>query len=498
MSDSLENYANWRRAYDPTGTLHETPAGRPAERLLQAVWSRQRICRDTLRTTDGRALRVLHPGFWNREAGPDFRGAVLAFDDTGPVEGDVEVDLSSDGWRGHGHDRNPAFTNVILHVVWEAASVKPARQPILVLRNYLDAPLAELCHLLEGELPPPLSEDQQGRCSAPLRVLDRAQLGRLLREAARVRLEARASQLCARARQAGWERALTEGLLRGLGYKHNAWPMQRLGELVPRLRPDAEREGRAGTVRHWLALLLGVGGLLPAEVAGDTNAGRQLRGLWDIWWRERDRFNDCILPARVWRLAGIRPANHPQRRLALAAQWLADTSLFKRLEEWFGQVAAAAEADTISGCVSELAGRLRQTLEVPRDAFWSCHWTLRSKPMPQPRPLLGATRVTDLAINVILPWFYVRAREGRSPLWQAAAAQAWFAWPAAQDNAVLRLARARLLGNAGRKSLATAADQQGLLQITRDFCDHSNAICERCRFPALVATLAGGSSGTHL
>jgi hypothetical protein len=34
--------------------------------------------------------------------------------------------------------------------------------------------------------------------------------------------------------------------------------------------------------------------------------------------------------------------------------------------------------------------------------------------------------------------------------------------------------------------LPGAAVQQGLIQITRDFCDHSNAVCENCGFPELV------------
>jgi hypothetical protein len=34
-----------------------------------------------------------------------------------------------------------------------------------------------------------------------------------------------------------------------------------------------------------------------------------------------------------------------------------------------------------------------------------------------------------------------------------------------------------------------AAAQQGLLQIVRDFCDHSNAICADCRFPELVRNM---------
>jgi hypothetical protein len=55
---------------------------------------------------------------------------------------------------------------------------------------------------------------------------------------------------------------------------------------------------------------------------------------------------------------------------------------------------------------------------------------------------------------------------------------------------VLRLARRRLLGGVPRPGiLRTAASQQGLLQVVRDFCAHSNALCERCAFPGLVGGL---------
>ena len=64
---------------------HETPP----ERLLQAIWFHQRLKRDQLRTVDGKTVRVLHPGFWNREAGPDFRGAMIQFDNDPPQSGDA-------------------------------------------------------------------------------------------------------------------------------------------------------------------------------------------------------------------------------------------------------------------------------------------------------------------------------------------------------------------------------------------------------------------------
>jgi hypothetical protein len=134
---------------------------------------------------------------------------------------------------------------------------------------------------------------------------------------------------------------------------------------------------------------------------------------------------------------------------------------------------------------TELLSTLLDVFQVAEDEFWSWHWTLRTKRLAKPQPLIGATRVTDLAMNAVLPWLWMRAVEGRNDAVRLEMERRYFAWPAAEDNAVLRLARQRLLGATARVSRGAAA-QQGLLQIVRDFCEHSNALCSECRFPELV------------
>lgn len=100
--------------------------------------------------------------------------------------------------------------------------------------------------------------------------------------------------------------------------------------------------------------------------------------------------------------------------------------------------------------------------------------------------MLGAARVTDLAVNAILPWLWVRARKGGNEKIRHEVERRFFAWPAAEDNSVLKLARQRLLGTGKNRALQTAAGQQGLMQIGRDFCEHSNAVGVNCRFPERV------------
>ena len=463
-------YAQWRVRCGVVPVLRDDQDS-PPERLLQTIWQHQRLLREQLKTLDGTPARILHPGFRSVEGGPDFRGAVVQLGDGSAQTGDIEVDLRSSGWHAHGHDRNPAFQNVILHVVWE--SEKPASEalPTLPLRAVLDAPLGELSLWLGGESAQTLPEELRGDCCAPLRTLPAAQLLDLLHQSAHVRMQSKAAQFQARARRVGWEQALWEGLCRALGFKHNIWPMQRLAELRPRWQTPRTQPLAVQ------ARLFGISGLLPLELTrSETGADNYVRRVWDQWWRERDEFSDCLLPRALWRLHGSRPANHPQRRIALASHWSMDGDLAQKLERW--------GARDVPG--SALADSLLEALQVAPDDFWSWHCTFRSPRLKKAQPLLGSTRVTDLAVNVVLPWLWIRAVEGKNAAMQTTLERRYFAWPPAEDNAVLRLARQRLLGGTSPRALPGAAAQQGLIQMVRDFCDHSNAICDRCKLPDLV------------
>jgi hypothetical protein len=489
-------YAGWRADYCAP-VLREAGGG-PPEKLVQAIWQHQRIRRGELKTADGRRLRVLHPGFISAEGGPDFRGAVLQFEDEKPVSGDVEVDLQTSGWHAHGHDTNANFKNVILHVVWDKpqnAKLKSERPVVLLLKDYLDSPLSELAPALENESG--LPDNLRGKCAAPLRELSEAQLSEILHGAAWVRFENKANAMLARAKITGWEQTLWENLFRALGYKHNVWEMQALAESKSRWSVrSGDNDSRLFEIQ---TRLLGVAGLLPNELTRSQKASDTfLRRTWDVWWRERDAFADCTLPKTIWKFHGLRPANHPQRRLALASHWLASENLVSKIEDWVtkeipGGRAVRRRADgPVSPANPKLSESLHEVFATGRDEFWSWHWTFNSARMTKPQPLLGEGRVTDLAVNVVLPWLWIRAKEGGNEKILREVERRFFAWPAAEDNSTLKLARQRLLGMANLRSgqiLSGAARQQGLMQIVRDFCEHSNAICADCRFPELVQGL---------
>ena len=449
---------------------------------MQQVWRHQRLLRDQLSTQDGRRLHVLHPGFWNREPGPDFLRALIQFEGGEIRAGDVELDRIPSGWRSHRHDGNPSYRRVILRVVWEAP-LRGEREepPVMVMKPVLDAPVPELLGWLSLEGPSALPVNVPGLCSAPLGKLPVDKAIEILQQAALSRLSRKAAELEARARHAGWEQVLWEGMAAGLGYKHNVWPMRRLAELMP----WAPMEGAGSTPECLVpiqARLLGLGSFL-TRPENRVMPDAYVRSLWDSWWRDREEWGSLGMPESVWRMAGIRPANHPQRRLALLAHWWCQRDWLVRMESWMSESMEPIDA----------ALALAELLQPPsHDSFWGNHWTLGSARFENDRPLLGMPRCTDLAMNVILPWFWVRAGLGRDERMRALVLSRYLGWPAGEDNAVLRLARSRLFGGSPPVKLPrTAAVQQGLMQIVRDFCDHSDALCRKCEFPGMLLALGG-------
>ena len=470
-------YFRWLTARASGGEFSEKPDQSPPESLLQQVWLYQRLVQDRLQTTDGRAVKVLHPGFWNKEPGPDFRRAVVQIGTEPAVTGDVEIDLVPAGWERHSHAGNPAYRGVVLHVTWEPETAPP-EMPSLSLKHALDSTVPELSFWL-GMEPKPSPQGLAGQCSAPLRALPAATVAQVLRQAAETRLLRKAELTQARARQLGWEGAFWEAMFGALGYKRNVWPMRRLGLLLPHLAADLKDEPLKSFALQ--ARLLGIGGLLPAQVPAESPGG-YVRRVWDLWWREADSFSEIRLPVGLWNLAGIRPANHPQRRIAVGAHWGARPEIAQQLDRWLGRTIESPD----------LVSSLSEIIQVARDDFWSYRWTLKSAPFREPQPLLGEQRITDLAINVILPWLYVRALAGKNEILIQAAEARYFLWPAGEDNSILKLARQRLFGGAAASILKTAAQQQGVLQIVRDFCDHSDALCTHCHFPELLRAINHG------
>ena len=64
-------------------------------------------------------------------------------------------------------------------------------------------------------------------------------------------------------------------------------------------------------------------------------------------------------------------------------------------------------------------------------------------------------------------------------------------------NRALQKFPRRFFGVAKLRAINTAARQQAVLQIVRDFCDYSNALCDHCQFPERLKALWRESSNSN-
>ncbi len=88
------------------------------EDFLHYVWRTKKFDTQNLRTDTGLPLHILKPGQVNSGPGPDFFNALIEIGHQ-KWAGNVEIHLRSSDWYAHGHETDPAYDNVILHVVWE-------------------------------------------------------------------------------------------------------------------------------------------------------------------------------------------------------------------------------------------------------------------------------------------------------------------------------------------------------------------------------------------
>lgn len=134
------------------------------EKYLHLVWEMKRLPSNELTTVEGVQIQILSFGIRNDDlAGPDFFYGKVSYDGITHF-GMIEIHVKSSDWYRHGHQMDPRYNNVILHVVYEFD--KP------VMQNGVEIPTLELKPFIDEKH---YFKFQQGRLEA-LPILCRNQL----------------------------------------------------------------------------------------------------------------------------------------------------------------------------------------------------------------------------------------------------------------------------------------------------------------------------------
>ena len=111
------------------------------EDFLHYLWKFKKFDALNLKTFNGEEITIINVGNYLELAGPDFFNAQIIIGNQ-KWAGNVEIHLKSSDWYVHHHERDEAYENVILHVVWEHDTEifrsNNSEIPVLVLKNYVD------------------------------------------------------------------------------------------------------------------------------------------------------------------------------------------------------------------------------------------------------------------------------------------------------------------------------------------------------------------------
>lgn len=439
--------------HPPLAFAESQASALPAELELQALWFAGAFGRD-FRTTAGQKVRIVQFGEWNRCAGPDFIQTAVAID--GQVHaGPLELDPESGAWEAHGHAANPAFRDVVLHVVFHAA----ARRSFIRTCENREVPQVVITDMqLSDALSRPLREvaiAHPGRCVAPLKFLSTAAITSLLDEAALYRANLKAARWLKTADAHGRDAALFQATAETLGYRGNALAMRLLAQRAPLAL--LREEGAAAE-----AVLFGTAGWLAPDLheLAPPDTREYLRDLWDRWWKNRARFEVTGIRSIPWKTHGQRPANHPHRRVGALAALIHAWPQYRRL--------ALARPFAVKPLVDFLHALDHQ--------FWATRHTLTSTAAARRVAVFGRSHALELVANHLAP---LAIFEGGMSF------RSYQKLRNSAANDKVKRCALRLFGSlkAAQPWTRRVCHQQALLQVYQDFCLEDLSDCNACPFP---------------
>jgi hypothetical protein len=407
------------------------------EELMYYIWQ-QRLY-TTLPVTPFQDLEIIDPGLQNHDSGPDFFNAKLKIDGT-LWAGNIALHERSTDWYRHGHEQDPAYNNVILHVVLEndGPVSLPSGQELMQVTLPLPEPLVEKYRQLTTS----------GSTTSGLTCADRLQrVPRLILSDWKTALafermgeKTRHIEDLVHSSHESWSEAFYVILSRALGTGTNSDAFERTTRSFP----------YKYLLRHIdhpiqvTALLFGQAGFFEQEHPDENPTLQRLRREYAFL---RNKFTLTPLPLSMWKFGGVRPAASPLNRMAiLAALMYSRHNLFDEI----------CEAEDLTQMMQVLTSPLHATppLEINHS-------------VP-----LGKATLHSLIINAVVPILLAYAQKRKNEALEERALSILESIPAEKNRYVEACRSAGLTAE-------NACDSQALLQLYRNYCERH--LCLRCR-----------------
>ncbi|MDR1172201.1 MAG: DUF2851 family protein [Bacteroidales bacterium] len=403
------------------------------EDFLQYIWQHSLYLPDGNLTTEGETVEPLQPGQANIHAGPDFTDTRVRIGDT-VWAGCVEIHLRSSDWERHGHHTDPAYNNVVLHVVYQhdADTYNARRQKIPVMELHFDPRYYDNYTRLA---------DSKTRiaCHDRLDKVDTFGLTSWLERLAIERLEQKAGAIMQTyaATDSNWEETLYQRLARNFGFGLNALPFESLARSLPLNILLKRRDNR----QQVEALLFGQAGMLADENITDAYYAELRKEYLYL----QKKYSLEPVNRFLWKFLRLRPINFPTLRIAQFA------ALIYRNDHLFSQIIEAESTDTFE-----------KLFDLQASAYWDTHYVFGKDSLKRNKSF-GKTAIRTILINTIVPFLFVYGKARGKDEFCARAVNLLESLPS-EKNSILTQWEKLGIHN------PDAFTSQALLQLANEYC----------------------------
>jgi len=396
-------------------------------------------------------FEIISPGLKNNDSGPDFFNSKIRIGET-IWAGNVEIHIKSSDWYRHGHQKDKAYDNIILHLVLEhdkeIISTTDKLIPTFEIKYNLDI-FNKYESLIKNNL--------WVHCQNHIPEIDRFTKISFIDKLAINRLQRKteAFEELLKYNNNNWEESFFQALAKGFGGKVNYIPFELLSKSVS-LKDILKNRGNIKSIE---AFLYGQAGLLNNETIKDEYYS-ELRKEY-IFLKQKYQLEN--IRTELWKFSKIRPYNFPTIKISLIAHLLNGyNNLFSRI----------LDCKTIT--------ELEILFEVKASEYWDTHYVF-GKTSKKLTKKIGKSSKHHLIINTIIPFLYIYAEKTNKEQLKEQCIDWLTSLPAEKNNI------SRKWNEIGFES-KNAMESQALIELKNENC--SKHLCLDCRIAHKILTLS--------
>jgi hypothetical protein len=416
------------------------------EEFLHYLWKYSLYDPEKLFDRSGNRIQVIRSGEYNRDSGPDFFNARIIVEGT-VWAGNIEIHTRSSHFDIHGHQNDPAFDNVILHVVAENDKTvfNTKGEEILTTELSFEPELYERYLTL-------VNNPYIIACQDKVKETDPFLLRHWLNSLVIERIEDKTEAINKIFRETGndWEETFYRMLTRYFGFRINTEPFEMLASALP-FRIIRKHTDNLFQIE---ALLFGMAGMLEEGLFKDALSDEYYRSLIREYRILSSKYSLKPVHGWLWKFSRLRPANFPTVRISqLAAMLCVTGGLFSKVLEAAGIM------------------QLKEVFEVTASGYWDDHFIFGKKTRRSVKHT-GSQAVSIFLINAVIPVIFVYGKNrGLNNICERALSFLEEIQP--EDNSII--VEWRECGI----NAESAFYSQGLIQLRNEYCKKRR--CLECR-----------------